>query len=70
MVLYSKDPAGGVAWSIGQHRRLPLQGSAGQISALPLFFNFKIESKSKSKSRRSEARGGETMAMMKREGKN
>ena len=29
---------GGVAWSSGQHRRLPLQRLAVQISALPNFF--------------------------------
>ena len=45
----------GVAWSSGQHRRLPLQGSAVLTSALPLsFISRKKNSKTEKVSRQEE----------------
>ena len=44
----------GVAWSSGQHRRLPLQGSAVRISALPLSFISRKKNRKTTKESRQE----------------
>ena len=58
---------GGVAWSNGQRRRLPLQGSRVRISVLPFFYLEKRRAVRLRKVSRQEERENEAAAQERRE---